>query len=178
MAGVRLPGGTPNKGHQMDNYGDWIDVIPKTNVDIKTLISEFKLNCENLVTDVVGTNAILVQRKFHLMLGNIFSKSVDISTMPYTLEISELAKSFVSFNAITYRFVMPNTCYNWHIDFGKKCVHVPLITNTGSWFVYKDRCFHMPNNGSIYLVNNDRPHSFMNAGKEPRLHLTFEFIDV
>jgi hypothetical protein len=160
----------------MNQYGGWIDVVPKTKVDVKKLIGEFKINCENLITDVVGTNAVLVQKKFHLMLDNMFSSQVDLSLMPYTLEMAELAKSFVTFNSITYRYVMPNTCYNWHTDPGKNCIHIPLITNPGSWFVYENRCFHMPSNGSIYLVNNLRPHSFMNSGKEPRLHLTFEFI--
>jgi hypothetical protein len=35
----------------------------------------------------------------------------------------------------------------------------------------------MPADGSAYVVNNGIPHSFMNAGSEPRLHLTFENLD-
>ena len=164
------------KGVAMNDYGGWIEVIPSLKANVQVLLDEFKANCEHRVVDVVGTNAILVQRKFHLMLDNVFAEGVDLFKMPHTMEMYEAVKPFVTFNSVNYRFVMPNTCYNWHTDIGKNCIHIPLVTNAGAWFVYQNKCFHMPSNGSAYLVNNLRMHSFMNAGRDPRLHLTFELL--
>jgi len=80
----------------------------------------------------------------------------------------------MDFNSINYRIVNTNRCYNWHVDQGKNCMHIPLTTNDGCWFVFDNRCFRMPADGTVYIVNNERPHTFMNSGTTERLHLTFE----
>lgn len=119
-------------------------------------------------------NKVLVQKKYHILKSNIWNEEKDL--FPYTLEIAEKIKNVFDFNSITYRSVQPNTAYNWHVDPGQMCFHVPLITNSGSWFIYEHRCFHMPADGSVYIVNNGRPHTFVNSGYEPRVHLTFEIL--
>lgn len=150
----------------------FIDRIPNLSVDVRSLLAEYR-SMEDKLEDVDDHgNATLVQKKFHLIIHNEISE--ELSNLPYTKSIIDQVFSLQEFNSVNYRLVLSNRCYNWHTDTGKVCVHIPLITNTGCKFVYDTRSFSMPADGSVYVVNNGIPHSFMNAGKEPRLHLTFE----
>ena len=154
---------------------EFIEKLPNFSADVKLILEEFK-QIENKLSDVVDhQNSVLVQKKFHLMKSRKFTD--DIANMPYvkTLVQQLLAKSY--FDSVNFRYVMPNTCYNWHMDKGQTCMHIPLITNEGCWFLYENRSFSMPADGSIYMVNNGRFHTFVNAGREPRLHLTLEILD-
>jgi hypothetical protein len=156
----------------MDTH--YIEVVPNITVNINKLLFEFE-HFKNYVGDVDNHgNLVLVQRKCHIIIKDKLHENIDLNDTPYTKSLIDKFKEIVSFNSVTYRFVMPNTCYNWHTDTGKLCLHIPLITNPGCWFVYERRSFSMPADGSVYLVNNSKPHTFTNAGDKPRLHLTFE----
>ena len=150
----------------------FIDRLPLVSADIKALLQEYH-TVEHLMSDVTNhNNATLVQRKFHLKLDGV--ESPELSSLTHTSNLVKNILSMHDFNSVTYRMIMPNTCYNWHVDTGKTCVHVPLITNPGCKFVYERMVFSMPADGSIYVVNNEPLHTFINAGSEPRVHLTFE----
>jgi hypothetical protein len=141
-------------------------------VDVSAMVAEYK-TIENLLTEVVShDNKTLVQKKLHLVKCG--EESPHLSKLAYTHVIVSEILSQYDFNSVTYRMIMPNTCYNWHVDIGKLCLHIPLVTNVGCRFVYDTRAFNMPSDGSIYIVNNERPHTFINAGSDPRIHLTFE----
>ena len=141
-------------------------------VDLSAMVTEYN-TIENLLTEVVShDNKTLVQKKLHLVKNSI--ESPHLANLAYTRTIVTKILSQYDFNAVTYRMIMPNTCYNWHIDPGKLCLHIPLVTNIGCRFVYDTRAFNMPSDGSVYIVNNERPHTFINAGSDPRIHLTFE----
>ena len=161
----------------MNDFKGWIEPIKGLRANVAKLLEEFKSEIADKLTDVTGTNAVLVQRKYHLMFRDEFdTEKTDLSKLPFTMEIFEKVRPLLIFNSVNYRLVMPNTAYNWHVDTGKNCIHVPLVTNRGCWFVYDNLCFRMPADGTVYLVNNERYHTFMNAGKIPRLHLTFELL--
>jgi hypothetical protein len=150
----------------------FIDRLPNFHVDILRLLSEYR-TIEDRMEDVTNHgNSVLVQKKFHLIKNN--EKNLVTDSLIYTSEIIDKILSIEHFDSVTYRLVLPNTCYNWHFDTGKICAHIPLITNPGCRFVYDTKAFAMPSDGSVYVVNNSIHHSFMNAGSEPRLHLTFE----
>lgn len=151
----------------------YVDRVPDLAINLNKLVQEY-LSVEHLMTDVKSThqNTTLVQRKFHLKLHGV--DSPEIFNLQYTLEIAKNILALQDFNSITYRLIMQNTCYNWHVDTGRFCVHIPLITNPGCRFVYETRTFSMPADGSAYVVNNGVYHTFVNAGPKPRLHLTFE----
>jgi hypothetical protein len=141
-------------------------------VELPTMVAEYK-TLENLLTDVVShNNKTLVQKKLHLVKNG--EESPHLAKLAYTHTIVSKILSQYDFNSVTYRMIMPNTCYNWHVDPGKLCLHIPLVTNIGCRFVYDTRAFYMSADGSVYVVNNERPHTFVNAGSEPRIHLTFE----
>jgi hypothetical protein len=152
-----------------------IDRLPNLRFDLAQLLREYQ-SVSYILTDVTNHgNAVLVQSKFHLVQTG--RESTELSNLPYTHEVIRTIMNIHKFDSATYRIVMPNTCYNWHVDKGKTCVHIPIITNIGCRFIYEHKSFLMPADGSAYVVNNGIPHSFMNAGSEPRLHLTFENLD-
>ena len=155
----------------------FIDRVPNYHFDVKKLTKEFEDFLQPFISDVEdGRNSVIVQRKFHLMKNSLYNFN-EFENIPYTKETIDIVSNIFTFDSINYRYIMPNTAYNWHFDTGGNCLHIPLITNEGCWFVYSNRSFSMPSDGSLYTVNNSKPHTFVNAGKEPRLHLTFETLD-
>lgn len=157
----------------------FIEKYPNLKVNINRLLSEFN---NTKLEDVTNhNNKTLVQRKFHILKDvddyhEVITSYSKLNKFSYTLEIAETLRKTLDFNSITYRSIEPNTCYNWHTDPGKICYHIPLITNQGCWFIYEHRSFHMPATGEIYIVNNSRPHTFVNAGDSPRIHITFDIL--
>jgi hypothetical protein len=151
---------------------DFIEKLPDIHCDVRRMVLEYKTVEDKLEEVINHGNANLVQKKFHLIKNNI--KSEVLKSLLYTNYLTDLICKLHEFNSVNYRLIMPNTCYNWHYDTGGLCLHVPLITNNGCRFVYDSMSFSMPSDGSVYIVNNSVYHSFMNAGSEPRLHLTFE----
>jgi hypothetical protein len=150
----------------------YLDRLPNTKFDLVKLIEEYK-SVDDLLDDVTNhNNATLVQRKFHLTLKGVVHPR--LAELPYTDSVIQEIFALEKFNSVTYRAIRPNTCYNWHVDQGKTCVHIPLITAVGALFIYENRNFYMPADGSAYIVNNGIPHTFANAGHDDRVHLTFE----
>ena len=66
--------------------------------------------------------------------------------------------------------VPPRYCYYWHNDHTRR-LHVPLETNNGCFMVYENRLVHMPADGNYYIENTTEWHTFVNGGKQARLHL-------
>lgn len=152
----------------------YIDTLNQVSVHINKLMLEFELIKDKFKDVSHHDNKVLVQKKYHLMMHHKFEDVIE--QMPYTKSVAEELFNHLPYNSINYRYVMPNTCYNWHQDTGLCCLHIPLITNPGCWFVYEHKSFFMPANGSVYIVNNGKMHTFINAGSEPRLHITFEIL--
>jgi hypothetical protein len=155
----------------------FIDKVSNYNFNVNLLLFEFDKFLSDKVDDVNdGRNKILVQRKYHLIKHNEYKYS-ELTNIPYTVETIDKIRDIFTFDSVNYRYLMPNTAYNWHVDTGGNCLHIPLISNEGCWFVYQNKSVYMPVDGSLYTVNNSRPHTFVNAGMEPRLHVTFETLD-
>ena len=67
-------------------------------------------------------------------------------------------------------WVGPYACYSMHADTTAR-IHVPLITNSQCYFVFKEgRIEHMPV-GQVYRVDTTKTHTFMNCSDQHRLHL-------
>ena len=154
------------------NKPEYIDVLPDYSVDLPKLLEEYRI-VEHLMTDRKRPNTpVLIQRALNLATN--FRCTDTLQSLSYTYDVVKHLMATHVFNTVTYRCIMPDTCYSWHTDFSQVCLHIPLVTNEGCRFVYEDRSFHMPANGSVYIVNNEKPHSFMNGGANPRVHITFE----
>jgi len=64
----------------------------------------------------------------------------------------------------------PKSCYTYHKDPTKR-VHIPLITNENCFMVIEDRCYWYPADGNFYLADTTKPHTFVNASRDWRLHI-------
>jgi hypothetical protein len=49
-------------------------------------------------------------------------------------------------------------------------LHIPLETNPSAWFEIQGKRYHMPADGSAYLVNTSLVHRIGNEGSTPRTH--------
>ena len=149
-------------------------------VDTKKLLEEY-LNISDKMDEVSNQgNAVLVQKRFHILFrGNLNYDGVKFlgqRDFPYTFEVSNQIRELFNFNSITYRSIEPNTAYNWHKDRSKISYHIPLISNPGCHFVYDSESYHMKVDDCIYKADTESLHTFVNAGHESRVHLTFEIL--
>lgn len=64
----------------------------------------------------------------------------------------------------------PKTCYTYHKDPTKR-MHIPLVTNENCFFVLDDEVVRLPADGSNYLIDTTKKHTFVNASFEYRLHI-------
>jgi hypothetical protein len=67
-------------------------------------------------------------------------------------------------------WVGPYACYSMHKDQTPR-IHVPLITNTECYFVFKHGLISHLSAGNSYWVDTTRFHTFMNCSDQHRLHL-------
>jgi hypothetical protein len=69
----------------------------------------------------------------------------------------------------------PGTKVNIHKDsddFLK--IHIPIFTNEFSYFLFEDEKYNFKADGSMYLVNTDKPHGTLNEGNSTRIHMFFK----
>lgn len=148
-----------------------------TKVDVDKLREEYSTISDDKFENIWNrTDAVLVQRRFHLLFKNEKINKFQTTMFPYTFEVANQISSLFNFNSITYRSVQPNTAYSWHRDPDKVSYHIPLITNLGCYFIYNSESHHMPSDGSIYKADTKSLHTFVNAGDRPRVHLMFEIL--
>lgn len=151
---------------------EYIEPLPNYKVDLELLRSEYE-TVKTLFSDRKRPNStVLIQRALGLITDNVPQEV--LSSIPYTKQVVTYLKTTYRYNCVTYRCMLPDTCYRWHTDFSQVCLHIPIVTNLGCRFVYEDRAFHMPADGTVYVVNNEKYHSFMNGGDTPRVHITIE----
>lgn len=151
----------------------FIDKVPDFLVDIEILQQEYyKFIDDKMTNPVRQVYASSIQKKFHLIKENISDPIIE--QIPYTNSVLQKVKNIFIFNSVTFRLVMQNSCYDWHSDRGQICLHIPIISNFGCFFAYEKLNFKMPADGSAYLANNSKMHTFVNSGPEPRVHIVFD----
>ena len=67
-------------------------------------------------------------------------------------------------------WVGPYACYSMHVDSTSR-IHIPLITNTECYFVFKSGTLKHMSTGSVYWTDTTKQHTFMNCSNQDRLHL-------
>lgn len=70
---------------------------------------------------------------------------------------------------------------DWHRDnietrYGVR-LHIPIITNEGCSFTTEEGDYHMPADGSCYLVAVNLMHKAVNQGSDDRIHIIMDVID-
>ena len=106
-------------------------------VDVDKLREEYLTISDDKFENIWNrTDAVLVQRRFHLLFKNEKINKFETTMFPYTFEVATQIASLFDFNSITYRSVQPNTAYSWHRDEHEVSYHIPLITNLGCYFIH------------------------------------------
>ena len=67
-------------------------------------------------------------------------------------------------------WVNSKSCYSLHADKTPR-IHIPLITNPECYFLFKSGSLHHLAAGSVWWVNTQLIHTFLNCSDHPRLHL-------
>ncbi len=67
-------------------------------------------------------------------------------------------------------------CYSVHKDYEKR-IHIPIKTNLKSFMVFPEdnQVFHLQE-GNVYLVDTTHYHTFLNGGKEERIHFVGGYV--
>lgn len=77
--------------------------------------------------------------------------------------------------------LMPGSSTVWHQDGSKRIyqarIHIPLVTNLDCKFETDEGAYHMPADGSGYLVHINRMHRAYNHGDEIRYHFVSHIWD-
>jgi len=61
-------------------------------------------------------------------------------------------------------------CYSMHTDLSPR-IHIPLITNDQSYFIFKQGLISNLSIGSVYWVDTKKEHTAINGSNDWRLHL-------
>lgn len=56
-------------------------------------------------------------------------------------------------------------------------LHIPITTNDKCIMHFGNNAYHMTNDGSMYIANTRKPHSFENLGDTDRIHIVFTIKD-
>ena len=155
---------------KLTEYGGWVDPLKGISCDTEILLKEYHTY-----------GAILMkpyQKSPQMMyLGFLIKDRKPASVldqMPETKRVADEVKKIFDFTSMVYRLMKPVSLYRWHKDTSNLCLHIPIETNPGCMFIYEDKHFHMPANGSVYIASNTRFHTFINAGDTDRIHIVFD----
>ena len=89
-----------------------------------------------------------------------------IFDMPYTNNlITELGMYHTR-----YMYLNPKNCYSYHKDYTKR-IHIIVNTNKDCWLVIEKQIYHLPINGSYFIVDTTKMHTAVNTSNEGRIHI-------
>lgn len=94
----------------------------------------------------------------------------DFNVFAYDLPYTNSILSELGMYRTRLMNMKPKTCYSYHWDPTKR-MHIPLITNENNFFVIDDEVSRYPADGSYYLIDTTKKHTFVNASFENRLHI-------
>lgn len=77
-----------------------------------------------------------------------------------------------SIGRVRLGWLMPNSGYPIHQDLEPLRLHIPLLTNSNSYFIHEHKLYHM-DYGRLYHLITTGIHTAWNFGSLPRLHLIF-----
>jgi hypothetical protein len=103
-------------------------------------------------------------------LNNLDFLEKDFIVFAYDLPYTNSILSELGMYRTRLMNMKPKTCYSYHWDPTKR-MHIPLITNENNFFVIDDEVSRYPADGSYYLIDTTKKHTFVNASFENRLHI-------
>ena len=103
-------------------------------------------------------------------LAKLDYKEEDFNVFAYDIPYTNSVLSELGMYRTRLMNMKPKTCYSYHWDPTKR-MHIPLLTNENNFFVIDDEISRYPADGSHYLIDTTKKHTFVNASFESRLHI-------
>lgn len=103
-------------------------------------------------------------------LAKLDYKEEDFNVFAYDIPYTNSVLSELGMYRTRLMNMKPKTCYSYHWDPTKR-MHIPLLTNENNFFVIDDKISRYPADGSYYLIDTTKKHTFVNASFENRLHI-------
>ena len=103
-------------------------------------------------------------------LAKLDYKEEDFNVFAYDIPYTNSVLSELGMYRTRLMNMKPKTCYSYHWDPTKR-MHIPLLTNENNFFVIDDEISRYPADGSYYLIDTTKKHTFVNASFENRLHI-------
>ncbi len=103
-------------------------------------------------------------------LAKLDYKEEDFNVFAYDIPYTNSVLSELGMYRSRLMNMKPKTCYSYHWDPTKR-MHIPLLTNENNFFVIDDEISRYPADGSHYLIDTTKKHTFVNASFESRLHI-------
>jgi hypothetical protein len=160
------------KYNKFDELHEFIINLVNDNLNI---VNEYNQLAIQYATDSTWTNCMGHDKgtreiDFCKTLPNLLNTPIDdfLNNVPYKLYRSRI-------------FVAPpkGQCYSVHKDPTKK-LHLPISTNPKSYFLSYEpdeiRHKNMAADGTMYIIDTRRTHTFFNDGKTLRIHLVGSLI--
>lgn len=103
-------------------------------------------------------------------LAKLDYKEEDFNVFAYDIPYTNSVLSELGMYRTRLMNMKQKTCYSYHWDPTKR-MHIPLLTNENNFFVIDDEISRYPADGSYYLIDTTKKHTFVNASFENRLHI-------
>jgi len=103
-------------------------------------------------------------------LAKLDYKEEDFNVFAYDIPYTNSVLSELGMYRSRLMNMKPKTCYSYHWDPTKR-MHIPLLTNENNFFIIDDEISRYPADGSHYLIDTTKKHTFVNASFESRLHI-------
>ena len=118
-----------------------------------------------------------IQQVTRILEDSNYKPWVPLDNIPHTLQlINDIQQVHNNITQVNYRRMKPSSNYTEHIDqgrFGPMTFHVPIMTNPSCYFCYpknEQQMYHLELD-KVYMCAVNKPHTFMNAGLEDRVHI-------
>ena len=121
-----------------------------------------------------------IQYVLRILCDDMYPDWIPHQDMQHTLKLIDDVKTIHNnITQVNYRVVKPSSNYTEHIDqgrFGPMTFHAPIKTNPSCYFCYpqvpwsEQQMFQLQVD-KVYMCAVNKPHTFMNAGLEDRVHI-------
>lgn len=155
---------------------EFVTKLPEFKFNTNLIKAEYDSHIFSRLRGISNVNGVTFH-SYYTLLG-ITGWKLN-SEIPYIKEVITSLRKIFYFRDATFRVIHPNCNYSWHTDHGDQSTnwHIPIQTSAGCLFVFSDKVYEMPADGSVYQVTNiNNFHTFVNAGKpeRDRIHLVLE----
>jgi hypothetical protein len=121
------------------------------------------------------------QQGRYTMYQHEFDTNMDYIKGSYTESVMEQMRADIrtdyslTVGRVRLLALRPKSCLTMHTDIESEIrFHIPIQTNKGAMFVVDYQVQTMWELGMVYRLDVQKPHTAINASREPRVHIVFD----